>query len=135
MHPVPGKVVDTQLTFAVFVLMASSDVLHGPYLLVFTNAVGAAPIRKTRKKIMIFHGRRFHVYVCLVNRQSLVLHVADVQTFSHDEAQDSTPNPVLNFFFVHFLGRKLVLLTPFDMSFFSRDLDSWLWKTHPAGQS
>ena len=49
MHPVPGKVVDTQLTFAVFVLMASSDVLHGPYLLVFTNAVGAAPIRKAKK--------------------------------------------------------------------------------------
>ena len=101
MHPVPGKVVDTQLTFAVFVLMASSDVLHGPYLLVFTNAVGAAPIRKTRKKIMIFHGRRFHVYVCLVNRQSLVMHVADVHTFSYGGAQVSAPSPVVNFF-VHF---------------------------------
>ena len=116
--------------------MASSDVLHGPYRWILPMVLVLPPSEKLKKQnFMILHGRRFHVYVCLVNRQSLVLHVADVQTFSHDEAQDSTPNPVLNFFFVHFLGRKLVLLTPFDMSFFSRDLDSWLWKTHPAGQS
>jgi hypothetical protein len=88
---------------------------------------------------MILHGRRFHVYVCLVNRQSLVIHIADVQTFSHGGAQDSAPNPVVNCFLCVFsilhIGRKLVLLTPFDMPFLSRDPDSWLWKTHPSGQS
>ena len=82
--------------------MASSDVLHGPYRWILPMVLVLPPSEKLKKRnFMILHGQRFHVYVCLVNRQSLVMHVADQHIFSYGGAQVSAPSPVVNFF-VHF---------------------------------